>query len=156
MRGSYRGTTRFREDFHENSHCKPPQGFLAFLSFGCSSRKGLLDELSAYPICHTYELGGAIAALGDVAFVRNEITERGLDAVFSGDNRLVLFRQQPRQDGLLSPSPALWTTSSVSVLKSTRTNLCHLFHTESQRKVFLFRWFWFSRGFCPLTFLALR
>ena len=32
----------------------------------------------------------------------------------------------------------------------------HLFHSESQRKVFLFRWFWFSRGFCALTFLALR
>ena len=67
----------------------------------------LLDELSADPICHTFELGGAIAALGDVAFVRDEITERGLDAVFSGDNSLVLFRLQPRQDGLLSPSPAL-------------------------------------------------
>ena len=33
--------------------------------------------------------------------------ERGLCAVFSGDNSLVLFRLQPSQDGLLSPSPAL-------------------------------------------------
>ena len=39
VRGSCRGTTRFREDFHENSHCKPPQGFLAFLFVGCSTRK---------------------------------------------------------------------------------------------------------------------
>jgi len=30
--------------------------------------------VSADSICHTFELGGTIAALGDVAFVRNEIT----------------------------------------------------------------------------------
>ena len=134
-------------------------------------RAALLDELSADPICHTFELGGTSAALGDVAFVRDEITvsfllhddlervvwhcllfswlgaadpdqityrwlreanlakpfgyispdvvseiyrrvrvwvqERGLCAVFSGDSSLVLFRLQPSQDGLLSPSPAL-------------------------------------------------
>ena len=33
-----------------------------------------LDEVSADSICHTFELGGTIAALGDVAFVRNGIT----------------------------------------------------------------------------------
>ena len=39
VRGNCRGTTRFREGFHENSHCKPPQCFLAFLSFGSLSRR---------------------------------------------------------------------------------------------------------------------
>ena len=33
-----------------------------------------LNEVSADSICHTFELGGTIAALGDVAFVRNGIT----------------------------------------------------------------------------------
>ena len=37
-------------------------------------RAALLDELSADLICHTFELGDTIAALGDVAFVRDEIT----------------------------------------------------------------------------------
>mmetsp|Transcript_50407 Transcript_50407/g.133938 ORF Transcript_50407/g.133938 Transcript_50407/m.133938 type:complete len:731 (-) Transcript_50407:310-2502(-) len=36
--------------------------------------QALLGELSADPICHTFELGGTIDALGDVAFVRDEIT----------------------------------------------------------------------------------
>ena len=33
-----------------------------------------LDEVSADSICHTFELGGSIAALGEVAFVRDGIT----------------------------------------------------------------------------------
>ena len=36
--------------------------------------QALLDELSVDPICHTFELGDTIDALGDVAFVRDEIT----------------------------------------------------------------------------------
>ena len=38
--------------------------------------------------------------------VRVRVHERGLCTVLSGDNSLVLFRLQPSQDGLLSPSPA--------------------------------------------------
>ena len=33
----------------------------------------LLDESAAVAICHAFELGGTIDALGDVAFVRDEI-----------------------------------------------------------------------------------
>ena len=35
--------------------------------------QALLDESSAVAICHAFELGGTIDALGDVAFVRDEI-----------------------------------------------------------------------------------
>ena len=119
-----------------------------------------IDEVSADSICHTFELGGTIAALGGVAFVRNGITvsfllhdvlerklsvvqlvkdsrprpnhlslasrtnlaklfghtapdvvpeissacsgtgsKRGLCAVLSSDNSLVLFRLRPSQNG---------------------------------------------------------
>ena len=36
--------------------------------------QALLGEMSADPICHTFELGATIDALGDVAFVGDEIT----------------------------------------------------------------------------------
>ena len=83
-----------------------------------------LDEVSADSICHTFELGGTIAALGDVTFVRNGITvsflfhdvlERKLSVVqlvedsWPRPNHLSLASRTEPSETLWSHPPPTWS-----------------------------------------------